>query len=76
MTGQQTGNGATLREPAVPDGGEEEYRFDEELGRRMARDAKRVSDGELSEAAFHEKYHEAVVEEFGRDDRPIATGEQ
>lgn len=52
----------------------ESTRFDEELGRRMARDAQRVSDGELSEAAFHEKYHEAVLAEFGRDDRPIETG--
>lgn len=48
--------------------------FDEELGREMARDAQRVSDGELSEAEFHEQYHEAVVEEFGRDDRPIESG--
>ncbi|MBS3760245.1 4Fe-4S ferredoxin N-terminal domain-containing protein [Halodesulfurarchaeum sp.] len=48
--------------------------FDEELGREMARDAQRVSDGELSESEFHEKYHEAVVEEFGRDDRPIESG--
>jgi hypothetical protein len=51
--------------------GKQPNQFDEELGRQMARDAQRVSDGELSEAAFHEKYHEAVVEEFGRDDRPL-----
>ncbi|MDR5656570.1 4Fe-4S ferredoxin N-terminal domain-containing protein [Halodesulfurarchaeum sp. HSR-GB] len=48
--------------------------YDEDLGRRMARDARRVSDGTLSEAEFHEKYHEEVLEEFGRDDRPIETG--
>nr|WP_083258893.1 4Fe-4S ferredoxin N-terminal domain-containing protein [Halodesulfurarchaeum formicicum] len=53
-------------------GGRQDY--DEDLGRRMARDARRVSDGELSEAEFHEKYHEEVLEEFGRDDRPIETG--
>lgn len=76
MTGQKTGNGATVQAPAVPDGETDEYRFDEELGRRMARDAQRVSDGELSEVAFYEKYHEDVVEEFGQDDRPIAAGEQ
>ena len=40
----------------------------------MARDARRVSDGELSEAEFHEQYHEAVLAEFGRDDRPLETG--
>ena len=74
MSGQQTGTRANVRVPAVPDGGGEAYRFDEQLGRRMARDAQRVSDGELSERAFYEKYHEDVVEEFGRDDRPIETG--
>lgn len=55
--------------------GEQPPQFDEELGRRMARDAQRVSDGELSESEFHEKYHEAVLEEFGRDDRPLKTGD-
>lgn len=49
----------------------EPTQFDEELGRRMARDARRVSAGDLSEAEFHEKYHEQVIEEFGRDDRPL-----
>ena len=38
----------------------------------MARDAIRVSRGTLSEAAFHERYHEDVLEEFGVDDRPTA----
>ena len=48
--------------------------FDADLGMRMARDAIRVSNGEMTDAAFHEKYHEAVLAEFGRDDRPIETG--
>jgi|GEM_PF-3358097 len=60
-------------EPAI---GEKRGDFDEELGRQMAQDARRVSDGELSEVEFHEKYHEAVLEEFGRDDRPIDTSDQ
>ncbi|WP_424009072.1 4Fe-4S ferredoxin N-terminal domain-containing protein [Haloferax denitrificans] len=50
----------------ILDGGD----YDAELGLRMARDAIRVSNGELSDAAFHEKYHEAVVAEFGEDRRP------
>lgn len=74
MQGQQTGTGGNSREPAVPGAGEDPHRFDEELGRSMGRDAQRVSAGDLSEAAFYEKYHEAVVQEFGRDDRPIETG--
>ena len=41
-----------------------------DLGKRMGRDAVRVSIGEMSEAAFHEKYHDAVLEEFGVDERP------
>ena len=36
----------------------------------MARDAIRVSNGELTDAEFHERYHEAVLEEFGEDQRP------
>ena len=41
-----------------------------ELGKQMGRDAVRVSIGEMSETDFHEKYHDAVLEEFGVDDRP------
>ncbi|QSG07395.1 4Fe-4S ferredoxin N-terminal domain-containing protein [Halapricum desulfuricans] len=41
--------------------------FDTELGKQMARDARRVSNGELSRAAFEEKYVDDVREEFGVD---------
>ncbi|GGK80119.1 4Fe-4S ferredoxin N-terminal domain-containing protein [Haloarcula sebkhae] len=44
--------------------------YDTDLGLRMARDAIRVSNGELSDAEFHEKYHEEVLAEFGEDERP------
>ncbi|KAB1187254.1 MULTISPECIES: 4Fe-4S ferredoxin N-terminal domain-containing protein [Haloferax] len=44
--------------------------YDTDLGVRMARDAIRVSNGELTDAEFHEKYHEQVMEEFGKDERP------
>jgi molybdopterin-containing oxidoreductase family iron-sulfur binding subunit len=50
--------------------------YDTELGKRMARDALRVTKGELSEAAFHEKYHEDVLEEFGVDERPTRPTEE
>ena len=43
---------------------------DTDLGMRMARDAIRVSNGELTDAEFHEKYHEEVIAEFGEDSRP------
>ncbi|MFC3958698.1 4Fe-4S ferredoxin N-terminal domain-containing protein [Halovivax cerinus] len=46
--------------------------YDTDLGLAMAEDAMRVTSGDLSEEAFHERYHEAVMEEFGRDDRPSA----
>jgi len=49
--------------------------FDQELGKRMGRDAQRLVDGELSEEEFYEKYHDAVVEEFGADERPVEPGE-
>ncbi|ELY99057.1 4Fe-4S ferredoxin [Natrialba chahannaoensis JCM 10990] len=44
--------------------------YDSDLGMQMAEDAMRVTKGELSEADFHEKYHDDVMEEFGVDDRP------
>jgi hypothetical protein len=46
--------------------------YDPDLGKRMARDAVRVANGDLDEGEFHRKYHDEVVEEFGRDDRPTA----
>ena len=44
--------------------------YDADLGKRMARDAIRVSNGEMTDAEFHEKYHEEVLAEFGEDNRP------
>jgi Fe-S-cluster-containing dehydrogenase component len=44
--------------------------YDTELGMKMAEDAMRVTRGELSEADFHEKYHDDMMAEFGVDDRP------
>jgi molybdopterin-containing oxidoreductase family iron-sulfur binding subunit len=48
----------------------DETEYDTELGMEMAADAMRLTQGEISEAEFHEKYNEAVVEEFEVDDRP------
>ncbi|WP_336136670.1 4Fe-4S ferredoxin N-terminal domain-containing protein [Natronomonas amylolytica] len=44
---------------------------DSDLGLEMAKDAQRVVAGEMSDAEFYEKYHEAVLEEFGADDREL-----
>ncbi|APX95970.1 4Fe-4S ferredoxin N-terminal domain-containing protein [Natronorubrum daqingense] len=44
--------------------------YDSDLGMQMAQDAMRVTKGELSEAEFHEMYHDDVMDEFGVDDRP------
>ncbi|SFS56745.1 4Fe-4S ferredoxin N-terminal domain-containing protein [Halostagnicola kamekurae] len=44
--------------------------YDTDLGMKMAEDAMRVTKGELSEADFHEKYHDEMMDEFGQDDRP------
>lgn len=48
--------------------------YDTELGTEMGRDAIRLARGELSEAEFHEMYHDDVLEEFGLDDRPTKQG--
>ncbi len=53
----------------------EEGGYDIDLGIEMARDAQRLVAGELSEQEFHERYHAAVTEEFGTDERPVATDE-
>lgn len=45
--------------------------FDDDLGRRMGKDAQRVWRGELSEQEFYERHHAAVLEEFGIDERPV-----
>ncbi|WP_049923042.1 4Fe-4S ferredoxin N-terminal domain-containing protein [Halopiger djelfimassiliensis] len=50
----------------------EETEYDTELGFEMARDAMAVTKGELTEAEFHDRYHEDMLEEFGEDQRPIA----
>jgi len=44
--------------------------YDTDLGVRMARDAIRVSNGDMTDAEFHEKYHDEVIAEFGEDNRP------
>ena len=46
--------------------------YDTELGLAMAEDAQRLVAGELTEAEFHAKYHDRVLEEFGEDERPTA----
>jgi molybdopterin-containing oxidoreductase family iron-sulfur binding subunit len=44
--------------------------YDPELGAGVARDAQRVVAGELPSDEFRRRYHDAYLEEFGRDDRP------
>ncbi|NUB92744.1 4Fe-4S dicluster domain-containing protein [Haloterrigena sp. SYSU A558-1] len=53
----------------------EDTEYDAELGMEMARDAMRVTKGELSEEEFHDRYHEDVMDEFGEDERPIEAGD-
>lgn len=55
--------------------GDDDAGADEDLGRRMGRDARRVQRGELSQREFYEKYHDDVVEEFGFDRRPEGENE-
>ncbi|MFC4542359.1 4Fe-4S ferredoxin N-terminal domain-containing protein [Halosolutus amylolyticus] len=53
----------------------EDTEYDTDLGLEMAEDAMKVTKGELSEEAFHDRYHEDVLAEFGEDERPIESGE-
>jgi molybdopterin-containing oxidoreductase family iron-sulfur binding subunit len=60
---------ATLPRIPRPTGGDDST-YDADLGRRMGRDARRVVRGDLTERAFFERYHDAVLDEFGFDRRP------
>lgn len=51
----------------------EDSDHDTDLGLRMAEDAVRVANGDLDEATFYDRHHDAVVAEFGVDDRPVTT---
>ena len=51
----------------------EESEYDQDLGRKMGEDARKVAAGEMSRTEFYERYHDAVVGEFGEDERPAGT---
>jgi molybdopterin-containing oxidoreductase family iron-sulfur binding subunit len=52
-----------------------ESAFDTSLGVEMGTDAQRLAAGDLSAETFYERYHEDVMEAFGRDDRPVTDGD-
>ena len=52
-----------------------ESEYDADLGFEMARDAVQVANGDLDEETFQNRYHDAVVAEFGVDDRPLGSGD-
>ncbi|MFP4590155.1 MAG: 4Fe-4S ferredoxin N-terminal domain-containing protein [Halobacteriales archaeon] len=51
----------------------EDVDADTDLGVDMARDAQRVVAGELDEEAFLERYHDAILAEFGEDRRELGV---
>lgn len=50
--------------------------YDTSLGKQLAKDALKVSEGTLSKAQFHERHSEAVRSEFGIDERPTKEAAQ
>jgi molybdopterin-containing oxidoreductase family iron-sulfur binding subunit len=50
--------------------------YDEQLGRKMGEAARQVQAGEMTEAEFYDRFHDAVLEEFGVDDRPVEPPEE
>ena len=44
--------------------------FDTALGKQLAEDARRIANGELSKAEFHDRHSENVKAEFDVDERP------
>jgi hypothetical protein len=51
----------------------DEVEYDTELGMQMARDAIRVSNGEMTDAEFDEKYEDRVADEFGEETTPTSS---
>ncbi|MCH7659070.1 MAG: 4Fe-4S dicluster domain-containing protein [Euryarchaeota archaeon] len=49
----------------------DETEYDTELGVALAKDAQKLIAGELSEAEFAARHHEAIIEEFETDERPL-----
>lgn len=47
--------------------------YDTELGVQMARDAIRVSNGEMSDEEFDDKYEDDIVDEFGEEHLPAES---
>lgn len=47
--------------------------FDTELGVELARDALKLARGELTESTFQERHHDAIMDEFGVDERIIES---
>ena len=47
----------------------EDTEYDTDLGVELAKDAQRVTAGEIDEDDFFERYHDRIVEEFGADGR-------
>ncbi len=61
-----SGNGQAKRKPR-------KGQYNPELGKQVAGDAQNVVAGRLSEADFHQKYHESYLNEFGFDNRPTTS---
>ena len=49
----------------------EDTEYDTELGLELAKDAQRVVAGDLDEETFRARYHDAVMAEFGEDERQL-----
>jgi molybdopterin-containing oxidoreductase family iron-sulfur binding subunit len=53
-----------------------EAEYDDELGRKMGEAARQVQAGEMTEAEFYDRFHDAVMDEFGFDNRPLEPAEE
>ena len=51
----------------------DDVEFDTELGIELARDALKLARGELSESTFQQRHHDAIMEEFGIDERIVES---
>lgn len=55
---------------------EPDREYDQELGRKLGDAARKVQAGEMTEAEFHDRFHEDLLAEVGVDDRPLDISEK
>ena len=72
---KRTNDPQSDQEHLHPEQSQQEQPVNEDLAKRVAEDAVKLGQGQISEKEFKSKYHEEYIKEFGVDDRPISPSD-